>query len=153
MNGRSILRISLLAGLVLAVSTAAGAQWIAVGRKVVGKVTTAIQPRDERTGGYGAATVILNADAAKVFSTAVDLIQKNKSLLITQRDDGKLSLTFRQGDWTTQLRVTSLGDKVTQLLLVSGAGPGDTSNTSAVVDHVTQVCDKLGVQYTVDMGQ
>lgn len=150
MNKRSFLRISLLAGLVLAVSAAASAQWVAVGRKVVGKVTSAMQPRSTTTPGYGAATVILDADAGKVFAAAVDILQKNPSILITQRDDSQLSLTFKQGDWTTQIKVTPIGDKLTQMLLVSGAGPGDASGTAAVLDHVKQVCDKLGVKYSVE---
>jgi hypothetical protein len=136
--------------LLLAVSTTASAQWIAVGRKVVGKITTVTQPHDSKSGGYDAATVILDADAGKVYATALDLLKKNAEMTVLKKDDAKLTVAFKRGDQAAQLRITSLGDKLCQLLIVSNAAPGDPGGTPAIVDAVKRICDKLGVKYQVE---
>ena len=136
--------------LLLLASTAANAQWVMVGRKVVGKVSSLAHPRDAKNPGYGAATVILEADAGKVYSTAVDLLKNNPKMTITKKDDAKYTVAFQQGDWASELQVTELGDHLCQLLIVSGAGPGEASGTSAVLDAVKRICDRLGVKYTLD---
>jgi hypothetical protein len=145
-----IARIVPLAVLLLVGSTAAGAQWVAVGRKVVGRITSVAQPRDAKNPGYDAATVILDADAGKVFSTAVGLLQKNPNIAITKKDDAKLTVAFKQGDWASEMKITSLGDHLSQMLIVSSAGPGEVSGTSAVLDAVRRVCDQLGVKYSLE---
>ena len=150
MSRHSIIRDCGLVVLFVAVSTAVSAQWVMVGRKVVGKISSLTQPRDAKNPGYDAATVVLDADAGKAYSTAVSLLQKNPNLTITKKDDSKLSVAFKQGDWSSELRITELGDHLCQLLIVSGAGPGETSGTSVVLDAVKRVCDQLGVKYSVD---
>ncbi len=147
---RSILRTCQIALLCLAAATAADAQWVLVGRKVVGKITSLSQPRDSKKPGYDAATVVLAADAAKVFSTAAGLLQKNPSIVITSKDDAKRTIAFKQGDWSSEIRVSELGEHVSQLLIVSGAGPGEAGGTSVVLDAVKRVCDELGVKYSLD---
>lgn len=146
----SVTRALQIALVLTLASTAASAQWVLVGRKVVGRISSLTQPRDAKTPGYDAATVVLDADAQKVYSTAVDLLQKNPSITITKKDDAKLDVAFRQGDWAAELRVTELGEKLSQILIVSGAAPGEPSGTAVVVDAVKRVCDGLGVQYTLD---
>jgi hypothetical protein len=150
LSRKSIARACTLVVLFAAVSTAASAQWVMVGRKVVGKISSLTQPRDAKSPGYDAAAVILDADAGKAYSTAVGLLQKNPSITITKKDDSKLSVAFKQGDWSSELRITDLGDHLCQLLIVSGAGPGESSGTSAVLEAVKRVCDQLGVKYTVE---
>ncbi len=149
MTKKSIVRTVTLSLLVL-LSTTASAQWVMVGRKVVGKITTLTQPRDATNPGYDAATVILDADAAKVYSTAVTLLQANPQMTVTKKDDAKLTVAFKHGDWAAELRVSSLGEHLAQLLIVSGAGPGQSSGTSAVLDAVKRICDQLGVKYEVE---
>jgi hypothetical protein len=136
--------------LLLVVSTVVSAQWVMVGRKVVGRITSVTQPRTASAPGCDAATVILDAEAGKVFSTAVGLLQKNPNIAITRKDDAKLTVAFRQGDWASEVKVTSLGDHLSQMLIVSSAGPGDASGTSAVLDAVRRVCGQLGVKYSLD---
>ncbi len=142
--------MGLLAILLLAVSTVVSAQWVMVGRKVVGKITSVTQPRTANNPGYDAATVILDAEAGKVFSTAVGLLQKNPNIAITKKDDAKLTVAFKQGEWAAEMRVTVLGDHLSQILIVSSAGPGEVSGTPVVLDAVKRVCDQLGVKYSID---
>jgi hypothetical protein len=145
-----ISRACCFAFLGLFAATATTAQWVAVGRKVVGRITSAVQPRDAKNPGYGAATVILDADAGKVFETAVSLLQKNATIVITKKDDTRRSISFKQGDWTADVKVSEVGDHVSQLLIVSGAGPGDASGTPVVLDAVKRICDQLGVKYSLE---
>jgi hypothetical protein len=150
LHRRPYVRAFQIALVLLLVSTAASAQWVMVGRKVIGRISSLTQPRDAKTPGYDAATVVLDADAQKVYGKAVDLLQKNPSITITERDDAHLDVAFKQGDWAAEMRVTELGEKLSQILIVSGAAPGEPSGTSVVVDAVKRVCDGLGVQYTLD---
>lgn len=150
MNKSSILRTGYLAILCMVVSTVVSAQWVAVGRKVVGKITSVTQQQDTKSPGCDAATVILDADAGKVFSTAVSLLQKNPNIVITKKDDTKLAIAFKKGDWASEIRITKLGDHLSQLLIVSGAAPSETRGTSEVLDAVQHVCDQLGVKYSFD---
>jgi hypothetical protein len=145
-----IARACRFAVLFLLVSTAANAQWVMVGRKVVGKVTSLTKPRDAKNPGYDAATVLLEADAGKVYSTAVELLQKNPKMTITKKEDAKRTVAFRQGDWAAEMQVTELGDHLCQLLIVAGTGPGDSAATSIVLDAVKRICDQMGVKYTLD---
>lgn len=150
MEFSSCKRALCLAVLVLMASTAASAQWVMVGRKVVGKISNLAQPRDAKTVGYEAATVILEADAAKVYATAFDLLSKNTKLAITKRDDAKRSLAFRQGDWVTELQVSELGDHLCQLLIMASAGPGEGAGTGPTLDALKRICDEMGVKYTLE---
>jgi hypothetical protein len=139
-----------LAVLCLVAATTASAQWVFVAKKVVGKVSNLTKPRDAKNPGYDAATVILEADAAKVYSTALDLLKNNPKMEITKKDDAKRTVGFRQDDWGAQLQVTELGDHLCQLMIVAGTGPGETSGTSVVLDAVKRICDQLGVKYILE---
>jgi hypothetical protein len=150
MASSRITRTCGLAVLCFLASTMMHAQWVMVGRKVVGKVSTLVQPRDAKNPGYDAATVILEADAGKVYSTALDLLKNNLKMAITKKDEARRTVGFRQGDWAAELQVTELGDHLCQLMIVAGAGPGDKSGTSVVLDAVKRICDNLGVKYTLE---
>lgn len=150
MRIRSIATACWIAALLLLASVATSAQWVMVGRKVVGKISRLTQPQDAKSPGYDAATVVLEADASKVYSTAADLIQKNPSVTVTKKDDANRDIAFSQGDWSSEMRVTELGDHVCQILIVSGAPPGKSSGTPFVLDAVKRVCDQFGVKYTLD---
>jgi hypothetical protein len=139
-----------MAILLLVGSTAVSAQWVMVGRKVIGRITSVAQPRTANNPGYDAATVILDAEAGKVFTTAVGLLQKNPNIAITKKDDAGLTVAFKQGDWASEMKITVIGDHLSQMLIVSSAGPGEVSGTSAVLDAVRRVCDQLGVKYSIE---
>lgn len=134
--------------LVFAVSAPASAQFVILGKKVVGKISSLSQPRDAKTVGHEAATVILEADAAKVYATAFDLLSKNTKLAITKRDDAGRTLAFRNGDWESELQVTELGDHLCQILVIASAGPGQ--GTGPTLEALKRICDEMGVKYTLE---
>ena len=145
MNRLLVSRICLVFALLSTVSAMADAQWVMIGRKVIGRVTTLAKEHDDKNPGYEVASVILDADAGKVYATAVGLLEKNTTIAVAAKDDTRLYVAFTQGDLAVELRVTELGDKLSQLMIVSAKGHGKKGEgTSVVLDAVKRVCDELG---------
>jgi hypothetical protein len=130
----------------LLLSGIADAQIIFLGRKALGKV---LPLTGERKGsqqpGYDAATVLLEARAEKVYSTAINVLEANKDWIITQRNDKSRSLDFSDGKRTAGVQVSSLDEHLTQLLIVSAVTSPNTDTTSFVLNGVLRVCQEMGV--------
>lgn len=143
-------RLLLLAALSGFMATAlpfgsADAQWIFLARKAVGRIqhmTEGNQQGDSRPG-YDFATVILDAPADRVFSTALELARKNRSVRILMQDPGQRRLQFAEGDRTATLNVVPFSDDVSQLLIAGHAASGESSTASRVVQAVLRVCKEM----------
>ena len=71
------------------------------------------------------ATVLLEADANNVYSTAVAIIWKKKNLLIDNPNDASRTMAFNDGQRFVNMKVVSLGDHVSQIMIGStGATAG-----------------------------
>jgi hypothetical protein len=128
----------------------AQAQWVFLGRKAMGVVNRLVSPALEKQGqGYDMATVLLEADADKVYGTAIDLLKGNPNFRITHRDDSSRTVEFTDGNTLVGLKVSRLEDKVSQLLIGSTVTAGMASSAPLVVNKVFQVCEKMGVQCTL----
>ena len=104
----------------------AQAQWVFLGRKAMGVVNRLVSPALEKQGqGYDVATVLLEADADKVYGTAIDLLKGNPNFRITHRDDSSRTVEFTDGNTLVGLKVSRLEDKVSQLLIGSAPGVWD----------------------------
>jgi hypothetical protein len=95
--------------------------------------------------GYDAATVLLDARADKVYSTAVDLLQANKDYRITRKDDGARTVEFTDGKRIAGIQISSLEDHLCQMLIVSTGTSSTAETTSPVLNAVLRVCKKMGV--------
>ncbi len=140
-------------------SSVASAQWVTLGRKAFGKIKqltseatssetkSSPQPGSETKNtpqpGYDVATVLLEARADKVYSTAVNILQNNNNFRITKKDDKALTIEFTDGRLTAGMQISSLADNICQLLVVSTT-PGKTG-TSLVLGGVMRVCKEMGV--------
>jgi hypothetical protein len=125
------------------------AQWVFLGRKALGVVNRLVSTGQGKEGqGYDMATVLLEADADKVYGTAIDLLKGNPHYTITHRDDPSRTVEFTDGKILVGVKVSRLEDKISQLLIGSTVTPGKSSATPLVVDRVFQVCEKLGVHCT-----
>lgn len=133
----------------------ADAQWVFVGRKALGKVKQLTSEADNyqqslEAGqknvpqqGYDAATVLLEAPANKVYAAAINIMQKNKDIRITKKDDRALSIEFTHGNLAAGMTISSLSDTISQLLVVSTkAGKADSS---LVLKAILRVCNEMGV--------
>jgi hypothetical protein len=122
------------------------AQMIFLGRKAVGKVRQLTSDmKGGQQPGYDVATVLLDARADKVYSTAVHMLQANKDWTITRSDDKSRSLEFSDGKRTAGIQISSLDDNLSQLLIVSAVASGRTEATSLVLNGVLRVCKEMNV--------
>jgi len=128
----------------------AEAQWVFVARKALGAVNRLTSQGHEKQGqGFDVATVLLEANADKVYSTAVDLLKKNPNLTINYREDAGRQIEFTDGKILAAMKVSRFEDNLSQLLISSTITPGQPSSTSFVVERVFQVCEKMGVNCTL----
>ncbi|MCK9227558.1 MAG: hypothetical protein PHT96_11095 [Syntrophorhabdaceae bacterium] len=133
----------------------ANAQWVFVGRRALGKVkqlTTEADSYQESQHakaqnvpqqGYDVATVLLEAPADKVYSTAINIMQTNRDIRIRKKDDKALTIEFTHGNIAAGMQVTSLSENLSQLLVVSAlAGKEDSS---MVLKAILRICSEMGV--------
>jgi hypothetical protein len=150
MNARRVRPAALLTFLLL-VAVASQAQWVMVARAVSGRIQTMSQKGADGKGGYDVATVVIEAPAQKVYETAMQRLQAHASqVTIVKEDDKKHILAFTNGMQTASLQATSLGDKLTQLVVASTLDPAEPSATSLVVKSIRNVCTELKVQCTLE---
>jgi len=153
---RLIRSIAFFVAMFIFLSGVASAQWVFVGRKALGKVKQltseatdsgpsqhAEASRNIPPQGYDAATVLLEAPADKVYNTAVRTLETNKNVRISKKDDRALSLEFIDGGIAAGMQITSLSEKVSQILVVSTSS--GKSGTSIVLNGILRVCREMGV--------
>lgn len=132
-------------------SMAAQAQWVMVARAVSGRVQQ-MTNKSSNGSGYDVATVVLMANADKVYSTALTMLKTNHpEVTITSTDAKKHEIKFSKGIQVASMQATSLGDKLTQLVVASSLNPGQDA-TPLVVDGVMKVCKQMNVVCTVSDG-
>ena len=128
----------------------AEAQWVFVAKKALGVVNRFTSQGHEKQGqGFDVATVLLEANADKVYKTAVDLLKKNPKVTINYREDAGRQIEFTDGKILAAMKVSRFEDNLSQLLISSTITLGQPSGTSFVVEKVFQVCEKMGVHCTL----
>lgn len=138
--------VTLFLTVFLVLSGIADAQMVFLGRKALGKVRQLTgEMKGSQQPGYDVATVLLEARAEKVYSTAINVMAANKNWTITQRNDQSRSLEFSDGMRTAGVQVSSLDEHLTQLLIVSAVTSPKTDTTSFVLNGVLRVCKEMGV--------
>jgi hypothetical protein len=138
--------VTLFLTVFLVLSGIADAQMVFLGRKALGKVRQLTgEMKGSQQPGYDVATVLLEARAEKVYSTAINVMEANKNWTITQRNDESRSLEFSDGKRTAGVQISSLDEHLTQLLIVSAVTSPKTDTTSFVLNGVLRVCKEMGV--------
>ena len=144
-----------LAGALLAACTTfvpageAATPWVLLARRTVGRVEQMTQPQKGDRPGFDVATVILNADAAKVYATAVGMLRRNQALHIEAEDPARRTVQFGNGQRSAGITVSDFGPKLSQLMVASTAAPGQESATMQVVDGMLRVCQAMKVVCSV----
>lgn len=123
----------------------AEAQWVFLARKALGRIEH-MREGGQQSGqpSYDFASVVLDAPANRIFSTAVELIRKNRSVRLLMEDPAQRRIQFAEGDRTATLTVVPFSDEVSQLLIAGHAGPGEGPTSSQVVQAVMRVCKEMG---------
>jgi hypothetical protein len=123
----------------------ANTPWGLITGRVVGRVKQLTQkPKDDQPG-FDVATVILNADANRVYITTVDMLRKNQSLHIVAEDSRDRTVEFSNGTRSAGITVSDLGTRLSQILVASATKPGEDSATSRVVEGILRVCQAMKV--------
>jgi len=137
---RAVKVIGVVLALSVLCSSVADAQWVFLGRKALGTVQRLT------SNSHDVATVLLEAEANKVYSTAVAILAGKEDFRITYRDDKTRTLEFTDGRRSASMKVSRLEEKLSQLVISSDAASGKSGGASFVVDGVFRVCREMGVQ-------
>jgi hypothetical protein len=135
----STLATSLLATIPL---SQAATPWAMIARRAIGRVE---EPPKGEQAGFDVATVVLNADAAKVYATTVGMLRKNQQVHVTTEDSGHRTVNFTNGKRSAGITVTDLGPRLSQMVVASAVMPGQESVTFRIVDGILRVCQEMKV--------
>lgn len=149
---RRALARGVVAGTVAIVAASAVAEAhaaIFLARRVIGRVETMSQQSPQASGAsYDSAAVMLEAPAQKVFATAVDALKRAQAqgITVTRVDTTELLVQFTNGQQIAGMKISSLGDKLSHMLITS-AHAGSQPNAAALVsDSVLRVCGEMKVE-------
>jgi len=143
---RSLFRLCLvgIALGALCVSSLAEAQWILLGKRVIGRVEQMSQTQPNGPS-YDSAVVMLDAPADKVYAAVVRGVSKAQGITITKDDPAQRLVQFTNGEQIAGIKVSALGDKLSHLL-VSSAHSGSQPNAAVLVsDSILRVCTEMKV--------
>ena len=147
MNLRKCFLVS-IAVLTLFAAVGAQAQWVMVARAVSGQIQR-MSNQSANGAGYDVATVVLMANADKVYQTALTSLKTNHpEITINSSNAKKREIKFSKGDQIASLQATPLGDKLTQLVIASNLLPAQPDATPIVVEGVMKVCKQMNVVCT-----
>jgi len=133
--------------LFMAVAISSHAQWVAVARAVSGRIQQMQQKSANGQGGFDVATVVIEANAQKVYETALQRLQAHSAQVkVIDQNARRRVVAFTNGEQTASLQANPLGDKLTQLVVASTLDPAQPSATSLVVRSIQNVCTELKVE-------
>ncbi len=104
------------------------------------------------TGSSGAAqqqevgSVLLEADANKVYATALRIVQENPKLHIITRDDGSKKIDFTDGKREAVMIVSQLQDNIAQILVSSVTTSGKMEDPAFIVNGILRICKDMNIQ-------
>jgi hypothetical protein len=118
--------------------------WVLVARKAAQRVQH-MRSEAEKPGQptHDFASVLLEAPAEKVFSTALELVRKNREVRLVMTDPTTRRLQFTRGDRIANLKVVELGPEASQLMIAGTAGPNEPPTASEVLGAVMRVCREM----------
>ena len=123
----------------------ANTPWGLLAGRVVGRVKQLSQKPKEDQPGFDVATVILIADASRVYTTTVNMLRKNQSLHIVAEDPRDRTVEFSNGARSAGITVSDLGTRLSQILVASATKPGEDSATLRIVEGILRVCQAMKV--------
>ena len=128
----------------------AGAQWVLVARRVVGRVEQVTQQQNAPTGQASpqqvtqVATVVLDAPADRVYQVATNTANNNQNVTVVSNDPSTMTIKLNEADQSATLKVTVLNKNVSQLMIVGSAPAGENPQTTRIVNAVLRLCGDLG---------
>jgi hypothetical protein len=131
----------------LLASEIAHAQWVMLARRAVGRVEQMSQQSQQPNGpSYDSAAVMLEAPANKVYATVVQGVRNRQDLKVTLENPDANLIQFTNGTQIAGIKVSSLGDNLTHLL-ISSAHTGNQPNAAELVlNGILRVCKDMNVE-------
>lgn len=123
----------------------AATPWGLIAGRVVGRVKQLSQKPNGERPGFDVATVILNADAGKVYATTVSMLRRNQAVHVVAEDAKDRTVEFSNGKRSAGITVTDLGTRLSQILVASASASGQESATLQIVDGILRVCQEMKV--------
>jgi hypothetical protein len=114
-------------------------QAVFLARKALGLISSIA----DQTHGHQMASVLLEADADKVFTAAESIIRKKPENEILSTNEGDRSISFKHGGLAITIKVARLQDDLTQVLVVS-SGRNTPQDTDYVVNGILRICKEAG---------
>ena len=110
-NNRTTRRVALLgaligSGMTLLPTSQAATPWALIARRAIGRVEQLSQAPKGDQPGFDVATVILNADATKVYATAVAMLRKSQRVHIVAEDAAHRTVEFGNDQRSAGITVT-----------------------------------------------
>jgi len=125
-------------------SETANAQWAFAARHVIGRINQMTQDDSNGKPAFQFATVIIDAPANKVYSTAVNVVSQNQAITIASQDSQNLKLKVSEGNNSASLSVVPLSDKSSEIMIsATAASQSQDPSTSGVVDSILKICKQL----------
>ncbi|MBV8438337.1 MAG: hypothetical protein JOY95_12575 [Silvibacterium sp.] len=133
-------------------AVSASAQWVMVARAVSGQIQQMSHKGENGSGGYDVATVMLEANADKVYSTALASLKAHEGIKVTKSDAKKRLIEFTNGTQYASLQAMPFADKLSQLIIASTLNGTQPDATSLVLQGVLRVCKEMNVKCTTGEG-
>ena len=142
---RRLTLVMVLAGTVLSAVPfgRADAQWVFVARRALGRIEHLQQSGQNGQPTTSVASVVLDAQAARVYAKAQDLARHNTSVQVLADDPVERRLEIAQGSDRVTLSVQELSNSLSQLVILGTGMAGPDSPTSRAVEAVLRVCKEL----------
>lgn len=120
-------------------------QWVFVARHAIGRIEQVTQTQSSPNQlPTEVVIVILDAPAQRVFNVSKNTIQQNQNVRIVNSDRLKLTIKIAQDDQVATLTIKPLSDDTSQLIIVGTTVPGQSPQTTKIVDGVMRLCNQLG---------
>ena len=139
--GSAVITI-LLASLIF--SETAHAQLIFAARHIAGRINQMTQDDSSGAPAFQFATVIIDAPANHVYTTAVNVASQNQAITIVSQDSKNLKLKVSKGSKSASLKVVPLSDKSSEIMISATAGAqGQDPSTSVAINSIMKICNQL----------
>lgn len=134
--------------LVLVLTASLQAQWVLAARAAKHEINRMTQRSASR--GYDVATVVLDADPSKVYDKTIERLKTHPEVTITKEDKQMGTIEIKKGKQVAGFQINALGEKVTQMIVVSGVSKSrEPDQTSMVVESIIHVCAEFNVKCAV----
>lgn len=137
----SMKRMGLFLGLMMVflLPTVVPAQAVFLARKALGLISRVA----DQAHGHESASVLLEADANKVYMAAEKIIREKPENEMLSQNASDRSLSFRHGGRAISLKVERLQEDLAQILVVSSGGT-TPQDTGYVVSGILRICKEVG---------